>query len=140
MRFVCIAALVLLVGCSPGQKAGPVSGTLLKGGKPYTYSIEGRPPGDPGVFVTLNALDASSKVVEAYGCKFDPSAGTFQAVGKKGQGIPAGKYRLSLRGGPGREDELGKEFSRDKSPLVFELSGDAAELTVDLDAKKVTVK
>lgn len=140
MRFVCITALVVLVGCAPQQKAGPVNGVLLKGGKPYTTDTAGLPPGDTGVIITLNALDTSSKIVEAYGCKFDPSKGTFQAVGRKGQGIPAGKYRLSLRGGPGREDVLGAEFGRDKSPLVFELTGDAAELVVDLDAKKATVK
>jgi len=132
----------LLLGCAAGEKTVAVQGTVVKGGKPYTFSTQGLPPGDEGFrlqFIPQTAQGAG----ERFSAVFRPDDGTFRVSKANTGGLPPGSYRISLhRGAFGSADEFKGAFSPDKSPLKVEIPANASrvEITIDLDSKTATLK
>ena len=139
-----LSALVLfaLVGCTSGPKPVAVTGTLLKGGKPYTFTAQGLPPGDPGFRLGFSSLGSGGEMGDSLFAIFSPADGTFKVGGPDGKGILPGKYRISVsKGAMGRPDEFKEAFSRDKSPLTVVIpAASSVAIEVDLDKKTATVK
>ena len=135
-------ALCAFVGCSSGPKPVPVTGTLLKGGKPFTFSAQGLPPGDPGFRLGFSAFGSGGTMGDSFFAIYSPADGTFKVGGPDGKGIVPGKYRISVsKGAMGQPDELKDAFSRDKSPLTVDIpAASSAVVEVDLDKKTATVK
>ena len=127
--------LLALAGCGSSDNRGVVTGTLLKGGKPYTFDAVGLPPGDKGIVIVFESVGGTPT---SNGASFDPKAGTFKVPGPKGKGLAAGSYRISIhRGAHGSPDEFKGAFGKKDSPLKAELPGKPVDLTIDLDAKTV---
>lgn len=142
------AALITLPACDSGDNIR-VTGRLLKGGTKY------EPPVRQKVAITFVALElkdaaAKSHVGENFTAAYRPDDGTFTVSGPLNQGIPRGKYRVSVTQLWTREglktadvpkgkkkvdreaDILKNRFGTDTSPIVREVDGQT-ELTIDLD-------
>jgi hypothetical protein len=162
--FVLVAFTALPLACfGCGQSNSiKVSGKLLQAGKPYV------PPAGQRVVVTLHVLDAkdaAGKAIpdqEPFQAYYDPNDGKFVVPGPGGDGIPPGKYRISIFQGLTREGEgkFGKEqkrrprnapridretdffkdmFAPATSPIVREITP-GVELIVDLDKELPAAK
>jgi hypothetical protein len=89
---------VVLMGCvgCGGAPGIPVTGKLLRDGKPY------QPPLTERLSVTFYLLerpgesDRARKQAEPYFAQLKPEDSTFSVPGPAGSGIPAGKYRITV--------------------------------------------
>jgi hypothetical protein len=116
-------ACLVLAGCGGGAR---VTGKLTNNGQPLTVSDkgmivvsfiqEGSQPGQPG----------------AYPVDLGPD-GTFTVKGTNGQGIPPGKYMISVQqlDPYPTTDKLKGQFFGSKSPIVREIKGSTV-LDIDL--------
>ena len=141
-RLASLALALALVGCASSEKSVAITGTVLKGGKPYVFSAQGLPPGDPGLRLGFSSLGSGGTPGDTAFAVYSPADGTFNVNGPKGKGIPPGKYRISVaKGAMGRPDEFKDAFSRDNSPLTVEIpASGSANVEVDLDKKTATMK
>jgi hypothetical protein len=135
MRRICewfaLALIALaLVGCQKGDGRLNAKGRLLKGGAPFTVSAP------EFVRVTFFPVSAEGGPPQnTYIAAFDPAEGTFRAVGPDGNGIPPGKYRIAIEHSRKRKDALNGAFDGNRSPFVFDIDSDSAEIVIDLDKK-----
>lgn len=93
------------------------------------------PPGDPGVRVKFTSLDVSSEKgqpSQSYIARIEPDSGTFEVPGPKGEGIPAGKYRVTVY--LGAIGETPTVAQRPSTPTVE----NATEDDPGLDGREVT--
>ena len=140
----------------------PVSGKLVKGGKPYT------PPAGQRIVLTFYVMDAKDAdgtplpADQAFVTSFDQTTGTFQVPGANGSGIPPGKYRIGIFQGLTREGEKKAQseakprsrnspaidrdtdffkemFGRTTSPIVRDVKP-GEEVVVDLDVETPAAK
>jgi hypothetical protein len=116
------------IGCGPSLLRP--TGKITKGGAPLKLS-------DKGVMqiALYPESDKSFGAPEAVDWKPD---GTFTVKGREGNGIVAGKYRVSViimdpYGGPNAKDILDGKMAKEKGPLV-EVK-DASEIVIDIDKK-----
>ena len=93
------AAVAVSLGCSgeSGPKTALVSGTVTKGGKPWSLASElggaVLPPGDAGcTLVFTSKPGGKAKGGEDFRAALDPATGSFKVGGAAGKGIPAGDY------------------------------------------------
>jgi hypothetical protein len=56
------------------------------------------------------------------------------------QGVPAGKYRISVELMKDKKDQFAGRFDAERSPFVFDIDGDDEEIVVDLDSAPPEVK
>jgi hypothetical protein len=140
-------------GCGSSQGIS-VHGKLTKGGVKYEV------PADQKLHLTFYSMEPStdgSRTIpagEAYMAVYKAEDGTFTVAGHDGQGIPPGKYRVSVTQQLTREavdkknEKLGpkdKLFERDtdmlkgqfseQSKIVCEIK-DSSEVAIDLDKPK----
>jgi hypothetical protein len=141
-RLVFLALALALAGCASAKKGVAVTGTLVKGEKPYTFSAQGLPPGDPGLRLGFSSLGSGGVMGDTSFAVYSPADGTFKVNGPDGQGLPPGKYRISVaKAAMGRPDELKDAFSRDKSPLTVDIPASSpVNIEVNLDKKTATIK
>jgi hypothetical protein len=134
-------ALVVLSsagGCGDGDKkpTGPrviVKGKLRDNGQPITLDTSKLPPGDAGITIEFQSLEAGAEPVPA---RFDPANSSFEVRGLDGKGIKTGEYRIAVQIGPhGSADRHKGKFAPGKSPIVRKIDGkdgDTVELDIDL--------
>jgi hypothetical protein len=145
-------ALVAISGCGSSQGIW-VTGKLTKGGAKYEV------PADQNLHITFYSMDPFKNgertipAGEAYMGVFKPDDGTFTVTASDGNGIPPGKYRVSLtqqltRKAVDKKNEKLKPsqtlFDRDtdmlkgqfgpNSPIVREVKT-SEELVIDLDRR-----
>ena len=132
------AALVLAPGCGGDDKkpTGPrviVKGKLRDNGQPINLDTAKLPPGDAGIGIEFQPMEAGAEPILA---KFDPPTSSFEVRGLDGKGIKAGEYRISVRVGPhGSTDRYKDKFGPGKSPIIRKIDGkdgDTVEITIDL--------
>ena len=75
--------------------------------------------------------------VNTYIAAFNPSEGTFRAVGPDGNGIPPGKYRIAIEHSRKRKDMFNGEFDGNRSPFVVDIDANSQEIVIDLDKKQI---
>lgn len=141
MRIAFLVAALFAVGCGSGSDPTvAVSGSVVKGGKPFTFATQGLPPGDPGFRLAFHGPDGAG--AETNFATFNPNDGSFTVPGPKRKGLKAGKYRVSVeKGAMGAADEFKNVFSKDRSPLTAEVpAAGSAAFEIDLDKKAVTKK
>jgi hypothetical protein len=121
------AALTALSGCGSSDSVR-VGGSLVKGGTPLKV--------EEGQWVQLMLLpENAASSGEWFPANINPD-GTFDVPGKEGQGIPRGKYRVSVKLVTYKDrnhDLLKGVFGRETSPVVVEIDS-SKNLTVDLAA------
>jgi hypothetical protein len=112
-----------------------VTGQLVKDGKPYTAKLEGN---EPETFAVdfVGTVNGSRYLFPAN----ITAGGEFRVDGTEGQGIPRGKYRITVLhsgflGAGG--DRLQTRFASEKTPLVVDVT-DNAHYTIDLGTGTVS--
>jgi hypothetical protein len=120
---VCLLAL----GCGDSSRIS-AKGSIVKGGQPYlTRSGE-------GLRIVFAPLDPSTGTqYDSFAAAYDPSDGSFQVLGKDGQGLPPGKYRISLQLMSKKEDLWGGQLMGKKSPFTCEVTPATDRVVIDLD-------
>ena len=73
--------------------------------------------------------------LNTYIAAFNPSDGTFRAVGPDGNGIPPGKYRIAVEHSRKRKDLFHGSFDGEHSPFVFDIDASTQDIVIDLDKK-----
>jgi hypothetical protein len=127
-RWVGISLVALFaLGCG---RSGFINakGRIMKGGQPFLT--------EPGEgfrisFVPMEPLDDSH--YDSYAAVYDPADGSFRVVGKDGQGLPRGNYRIGLQLMKQKEDLLGNQLTANKSPFTCEVVSSSSEVVIDLD-------
>jgi len=136
-----VGAAVLLaaaVGCSSGPKVASVKGQLQDNGAPLKVSTAGLPPGDKGIRVEFVQLKEGGGAADKHSATVSPEDGTFTVPGPKGNGIPPGKYRVSVyRGAFGTGDVYKGTFGESNSPLTADIPPTGANLLIDVGTKQV---
>lgn len=112
---------LLMSGCGGSGKL-QIHGRVLKDGAPYL------PPESDVVRVMFVPI-GPEKVTDYYAATFHPEDGTFVAMG---QGVPPGRYRISIEHLHGRTDLLKKRGDPEHSPFECEVKSAADEVTIDL--------
>jgi hypothetical protein len=117
---------LLASGCSGSGKL-QTKGRLLKNGEPLRVAE------DEIVRVMFVPIpEKGQRVTDFHMALFDPADGTFRASGKDGQGVPPGKYRITVEYLKQRRDLLKGAFNEERSPFVYEVNSQTGELTLDL--------
>jgi hypothetical protein len=134
-----VAVLCSAGGCGDSdskKNAGPrviVKGKLRDNGQPITLDLSKLPPGDAGIAVEFQPLEAGAEPILA---KFDAPSSSFEVRGLDGKGIKTGEYRISVHVGAfGSPDRYKGKFEGAKSPIIRKIDGkdgDTVELTIDL--------
>jgi hypothetical protein len=126
-----IAALLLIsllaLGCGSSSRMR-AKGSILKGGQPYRTN-----PGE-GLRIIFAPLDPPTGTqYDSFAAAYDPSDGSFEVMGKDGQGLPPGKYRISLQLMSKKEDLWGGQLMGKKSPFTCEVTAATDRVLIDLD-------
>ena len=147
---ILVPLALAIAGCGSSQGTW-VQGKLTKGGAKYVVPADQRLN---MTFYSMEPFNDGSRTIpagQAYMAVFKSEDGTFTVTGPDGQGIPPGKYRVSVTQELTRDaiDKINenvqrnqKLFDRDtdmlkgqfgaKSPIVLEIK-DSTEVTIDLD-------
>ena len=143
MRRYLPGILGFVIGCgSASVKTVPVTGTLLKDGKPFTFSAQNLPPGDSGFRLEFLKQEESGKEGELFAAEFKPQDGTFAVKAPDRNGIPVGNYKVIVeKGARGLPDEFKNAFSKVKTPLTLAIpDANGVKVEIDLDKKSATAK
>ena len=132
-----LGVLVLAAGCGSERERGPkLTGRLLVNGQPC------RPASVNDFDLKFTSIGGEGPVKRSYVAEVQPD-GEFTVNGSIGQGIPVGKYKVSIVGKV--LDAQGKPtghyvpmFSDKASPLEVEISDNISEIVIDLEKKTVT--
>jgi len=126
----CLLMPLLSLGCG-GSSLIKAKGHITKGGQPYVAE-EGQ--GLRIFFVPLEPASGSRH--DSFAAEYHPDDGTFQVLGKDGNGLPRGKYRVSLQLMKSKEDLLAGKLLGKQSPFTCEVTGAGDDLVIDLDQAK----
>jgi hypothetical protein len=122
--------MLSLGGCRKGPATVKVHGKIVQDGQPYQWNTAGLPPGDPGINIGFIPNDGAEAGEIVY-AKVAPD-GSFEVPGFKGNGIPPGKYRITVRvGAAGRADDLKDRFNAKNSTLSRDITG-TGEVIIDI--------
>jgi hypothetical protein len=132
-RFRCfpVAALVILlmVGCGGSSRIKAKGRILLDGAAFHTNEGE-------GFRIFFSPSEPVARTFDSYAAIYDNKAGQFQVMGKDGQGLPPGKYRVNLQLMKNREDLFRNKLMGVDSPLTCEVTSGGADVVIDLDPVK----
>jgi hypothetical protein len=117
----------LALGCG---KSGffHAKGHIVKGGQRFQIA-EGQ-----SLRILFAPLAGEGGRYDSYAGTFDPDDGSFEIVGKDGQGLPAGKYRVGIQLMQGKEDQLGGRLLGSQSGITLEVTPGSKDLLIDLDS------
>jgi len=105
-------------------------GRITKDGKPFTVT-------NAGLRIFLQPVDLiDSSTYNQYFAAFQKD-GTFQVKGNDGQGLPPGKYRVSMELIQKKEDVWGGQLMGAKSPFICEVTPANKEIVINLDEAKL---
>ena len=123
----CLSMSLGLLGCGSSSTI-KAKGKIVKGGQPFVIR-EGQ--GLRLIFAPQTVPEG--KRYDSYAAEYHPDDGTFRVVGKDGQGLPPGKYTVSLELLQKKEDLLHGRLTGKDSPLSLEVVKGGDELVIDLD-------
>src|SRR5262245_1835855 len=134
MRLLAIVALsvcMVAAGCgtsSPTKKevkGVPVSGKLQQNGKVIKLKKE------EVVALSFVQSETSKEDQVSAQAEYNPDDGTFVVKGPTGQGLPPGKYKISLASdftdGSGGESRFGDEFDAQEGVLIAEVGSEEGQ-------------
>ena len=128
-RILYLLAVLLLalapLGCNEGKLR--TRGRIVKNDAPFTV--------EETDFVRIMFVpipEGTEKVLDYHVAVFNKTDGTFVASGKDGEGVPPGKYRISIEHLRNKQDLFGGAYSTERSPFVREVKTSSDRLTLDL--------
>jgi hypothetical protein len=124
-------ALLSLVGCSAkSTDALPVRGKLTNNGEPL--QVKGREIGLGYIELHFYRINDDGSIDKDPADAAVDEAGEFTIRGRDGQGLPPGKYKVTVRQlDPAPDnDKLQGRFNLQKSPIVRQVTGE--EISIDL--------
>jgi hypothetical protein len=131
-RFILPCLLVALLAAGCGPSFFKTKGRILKDGAPF-HTGEGE-----GLRIFLVPIDPpKGAAFDAYAGEFNNDNGTFQIKGKDGNGVPPGKYRVTMQLMKNREDMFNGSLMGLRSPYTCEVRSSSDEVVVDLDQAKI---
>jgi hypothetical protein len=116
-------------------KGVKVNGVILQNGKPIKLGQ------DETISVSFIALTGDEAGKTAFIADAKPEDGTFTIAGPTGQGIPIGRYKVTLAsnfGSGGGTDRFAEKFDSETSPLNADVAGEGQ--TFEIDVGKRTIK
>lgn len=127
--------LALVVGCSSSGPAHfKVKGKVVDGAKPVL------PDPNSSIHLTFTPQVPAGQAFSLYSAMLKSDDGTFEIHGDTLTGMPAGKYRVSLRSmspNPSPLSQLlNRKFSEDRSPIVVDVVDDKTPLVIDIASYK----
>jgi hypothetical protein len=123
---LCLLVVLLALGCNSSTVRA--KGRLIRGGQPY---LTGEGEALRIFFVPLE--EPKGGRFDSYAAAYFRNDGSFQVMGKDQQGLPPGKYRVSLELIKKKEDLLGGKLMGKDSPFTCEVTSSRNELVIDLD-------
>jgi hypothetical protein len=134
-RFIMLQIFVTVAlvgsGCSESD-LHRTRGRVTKGGEDFV-------PGD-GEDLQIGLMPISSNgtpPMNYYFASVDQETGTFTAAGPRLEGVPAGKYRVTVELMKQKKDQFEGRFDAERSPFVVEIDDDDEEIVVDLDRESL---
>jgi hypothetical protein len=132
MRTILISTIVFVIaaasGCGKSDGLLRTQGRLLKGGEDFV------PADGEYIQITFVPISQDGKpAMDYYYADVDQDAGTFRPAGKNRKGMPPGTYRVAVELMKQKQDLLGGKFDAAKSPFVFDVDDETAEIVIDLD-------
>jgi len=119
----------LIPACSGSPKPLKVSGQLKNNDKPYTA------PKGAMVTIEFTPVVEAGTPFDRYPAKFNREDSSFTVAGRSEQGIPPGKYRISVQqfvSDPTAQiNEMNARFTAEKSAIVREVA-DETPIIIDL--------
>lgn len=126
---LCLALGVLIPACSSGPKPLKVSGQLKNNDKPYTA------PKGAMVTIVFAPVVETGAPFDTFPAKFNREDSSFAVAGKTDQGIPPGKYRISVQqfvpDPTAQINEMNARFTLEKSAIIREVT-DETPIIIDL--------
>src|SRR4029077_18187191 len=120
---------LLLSGCGGDGKL-KARGQIVKDGAPFTV------PEEENVKIGFFPIFPDGKRADnSYFAEYSNSDGKFKVVGADGNGLPPGKYRVSVEHQRKKKDLFKGAYDADRSPFVFDIDSSSKEIVIDL-AKK----
>jgi hypothetical protein len=124
-----LAFCVLIPACSSGPKPLKVSGQLKNNDKPYTA------PKGAMVNIGFAPVVEPGTPFDTYPAIFNGDDSSFTVPGKSEQGIPPGKYRISVQqfvpDPTAQINEMNARFTSEKSAIIREVT-DETPIIIDL--------
>ena len=125
----CLLICVVGAGCGSHIKT---KGRVVKGGEPF------KPGEGEGVRIFFVPLDPrEDNTYDSYAGEFNNENGTFQIKGKDGNGLPPGKYRITMQLMKDKEDLFSGALMGPRSPFTCEIKSSSDEVVVDLDQARI---
>jgi hypothetical protein len=124
----CLLIGLLSAGCS--SKMLKIKGRIVKDGQPFAI-----PEGASMRIAFVPTESQSPDKYDSYFAVFDKTNSTFQVVGKDGNGLPPGKYKVGLELMNHRNDEFKGAYTANKSPWIFDVNSGTGEVVIDLGKK-----
>lgn len=129
--FMCVIVLAFtLVGSGCGKNdLHRTRGRVTKGGEEFV------PDEGENLQIALMPITSGGKPPKNYYyASVDQDTGTFFAAGPQLQGVPAGKYRVTVELMKQKKDQFRGRFDADKSPFVVDIDGTDDEIEIDLES------
>jgi len=133
LAWVLFPLILAFTGCSGGMTT--VQGRLVMDGAPYRLAANEQ--------VLLSFETIAQEPERSFSARVKPD-GTFTVLGTRGDGIPPGSYRITIRSMPygttaeaNAGDKFAGAFSGPDSPLTCEIKR-GTPVTIDLGQKTVT--
>jgi hypothetical protein len=125
---IVFAAAFAASGCGKSDGLLRTQGRLLKGGEDFV------PADGEYIQITFVPIPQDGKpAMDYYYADVDQDTGTFWPAGKTRKGMPPGTYRVAVELMKQKKDLFGGKFDAAKSPFVFDVDEDTAEIVIDLD-------
>lgn len=143
MRKYLIGLVAFAIGCGAATvKTVPVTGTVLKDGKPLSFSAQNLPPGEPGFRLEFLRQEEGGRDGELFAADFKSQDGSFSVKAPDRNGLPVGNYKVIVeKGARGLPDEFKNAFSKGKTPLTLTIpDAPGVNVEIDLDKKSATAK
>jgi hypothetical protein len=122
---VCLLLGLLSTGC--GSNMIKARGRVVKGGQPFVLAE------DEGIRIFFVPVVTPVDHYDSYMASFNKQDSSFVVVGKDGQGLPIGNYRVSLEVLKHKSDQFKGKYAGPGTPFTVEVNKANKELVIDLD-------
>jgi hypothetical protein len=124
----CLLLGLLSSGC--GSNMLKIKGRIVKDGQAYVTA-----PDEGLRILFVPTVPPLPDRYDSYVAMYNRRDGSFQVVGKDGNGLPPGTYKVALELIKKKKDAFRGAYSAPKSPFLVEVNRGTGEVMIDLDKK-----